>query len=214
MKWLLAFLSCILVSGLLMGAGCTQPVSNTGPTSPAGIPASPLGALALTAADAPANYTLVESRAKTIDEVGPMARDLGWEGGYLVKYSGLPDNRMGPTEITQTITTYPAAGMHDMVALVEANDKSDNELIITALPSPGLGNSSLAFSGKAISQIVMREKTDNPLDSGSLKGSLKQDIVEIIIARDSTLEVLRMTGPGADYATLETLAKKAYQRFP
>lgn len=217
MKRISVLLLCILMAAMIFGAGCTKTADSPAvvlPTPAQPVPGSSLSSYALTAVDAPVNYTLTESRAKSPDEVSSLARNLGWSGGYVVKYSGMPDDAMGATEITQSITTYPAANMQDILALIEANDRSDKELTITALSSPGLGQDSRAFSGKAISQIVMREKTDNPLDSGSLKGSLKQDVVEIIFAKDSTLEVLRMTGPHADYATLKGLATKAFAKMP
>lgn len=211
MKWLPVVLFVLFVIGLSLGAGCTQSAH------PEDIPAAPaplLADLALTAADAPDNYTLVESRAKTADEVGSLAQDLGWQGGYVVTYSGMPDHPMGPTEISQTITTYPAANILDLVAFVNTNDRADPELIITPLPPPGLGEQSHAFSGKAGSQIVVRENKGDPLMTGSLKGSLKQDVVEIIFAKGTTLVVLRMTGPYADYALLRELAEKAYAKLP
>jgi len=211
MKWLPVVLFFLFVIGLSLGAGCTQSAL------PEDIPATPVPSLAdfaLTAADAPGNYTLVESRAKTADEVGSLAKDLGWQGGYVVTYSGMPDHPMGATEITQTITTYPASGMADIVAFVDTTDQSDPELVVTNLPSPSLGEYSHAFSGKAISQIVFSENKGDPLGSGSLKGSLKHDRVEIIFAKDSTLEVLKMTGPNADYATLKALSGIAYAKLP
>lgn len=216
MKWLSVFLSCILIGAMIFGSGCTKAESPAAipATQVPSAPASSLSSYALTAADAPVNYTLTESRAKAPDEVGSLARNLGWAGGYVVKYSGQPDDRMGPTTITQTITTYPAANMQEILALTDTNDRSDKELTITALPSPGLGQDSRAFSGKAISQIVMREKTDSPLDTGTLQGSFKQDIVQIIFAKGSTIEVLRMSGPHADYAMLKSLAEKAYAKIP
>jgi hypothetical protein len=216
MKWLSVFLSCILIGAMIFGSGCTKAESpaEIRATHSQPAPVSLLSSYALTAADAPVNYTLTESRAKTSDEVGSLAKTLGWAGGYVVNYSGIPDNRMGPTTITQTITSYPAAHMPEILELTDKNDRSDKELIITALPSPGLGQDSRAFSGKAISQIVMREKTDDPLDSGTLQGSFKQDIVEIIFAKGSTIEVLRMSGPHADFAILTSLAEKAWAKLP
>jgi hypothetical protein len=216
MKWLSVFLSCILIGAMIFGSGCTKA------DSPAAIPATPaqpatvlsLSSYALSVADAPVNYTLTESRTKTSDEVGSIAKSLGWAGGYVVKYSGMPDDKMGPTTITQTITTYPAANMPEILALMDKNDRADKELTITALPSPDLGKDSRAFSGKAISQIVMKEKTGDPLNTGTLQGSFKQDIVEIIFAKGSTIEVLRMSGPHADYAMLKSLAEKAYAKIP
>lgn len=131
-----------------------------------------------------------------------------------MKYSGEPYDKMGPSGIVQTIPTHPSADMPDILTLTVTNDQADRELTITELPSPGIGQNSRAFKGKAISEIVIREKIDNPLSSGTLKGSLTQDMVEIIFAKDSTMEVLRMSGPHADSATLQDPAKKAWAKLP
>lgn len=211
MKGLPVVLCVLFVIVLLLVAGCTQ--SAPSKENPAAAQRS-LADLALTAADAPDNYTLVESRAKTADEVGNLAHDLGWQGGYVVTFSGMPDHPVGATEISQTIATYPAEGMADIVAYVDTTDRSDPELVITILPSPSLGEHSYAFSGKAISQIVFSENKGDPLGSGTLKGSLKHDQVEIIFAKGSTLEVLKMTGPNADYATLKALSGIAIAKLP
>lgn len=216
MKWSWVGLTCLVLGAILFSAGCLQEgnTSATPPTRVTALQGSPLAGFALSENDAPVNYTMVTNRAKTPDEVGGLAKELGWESGYVVEYSGLPDHPMGPTTITQSITTYPSANMPKIAELIETNDKADRELVITALPSPALGENSRAFSGKAGAQIVLRPDKEDPLASGSLKGSFKQDIVEIIFTKGSTLEVLRMTGPHADYATLLALAEKAYAIIP
>ena len=213
MKWLQFIIIASLITGMAVLAGCTQQGSVPAPATPPALSAS-IHSLALTAADAPVNYTLVSSREKTATEVGSLARNLGWESGYVVTYSGYPDNKMGETLITQTITTYPADRMNEIRTLIETNDKADNELVITDLPSPGLGENSFAFSGKATSQIVLRPKTDDPLSHGSMEGSLKQDITEIGFVKGSTLEVLKMTGPNTNYPELHAMAEKAYAKMP
>jgi hypothetical protein len=212
MKRPTAFLSILLLVILITAAGCTQ----GGETSPApAVPPAPSPAsLALTAADAPVNYTLKESRAKTAEEVGRLAKNLGWEGGYVVTYSGYPEEPMGETVISQTITTYPAARLPEILSMVRESDRGDRELIISDLPDPGLGDDSFAFAGKASSQILLRPKTGSPLEGRTLEGSFKQDIVEIVFIRGSTFEVLKMTGPRADYAVLEPLARKAAAQVP
>jgi len=211
MKRVPVVLFILIVIAMAAGSGCTQAPP---PEAEPDTLTSPISDLALTSGDTPANFTLVDSRPKTADEVGSLAKDLGWQKGYVVTYTGMPDHRMGPTEITQTIAIYPEERIPEIVAFADTNDRADPELIITVLPPPLPGENSHAFSGKAGSQIVLRPDSGAPLDSGSLKGSFKQDMVEIIFARGSTLEVLRMTGPYADYATLSVLAQKAYAKLP
>ena len=213
MKWFSYFLIALFITGMALIAGCTQQVATPVPTTtPAAAPA--LNAIALTAADAPVNYTLTSSRAKTSDEVGSVAKKLGWESGYVVTYSGYPDDKMGETVITQTITTYPANRMDEIFGLIETNDKADKELVITDRASPGLGERSFAFSGTAVSQIVLRPKTDDPLSQGSLEGSFKQDVTEIGFFKGSTLEILKMEGANTDYEVLLELARTAYNKVP
>ncbi len=214
MKWSVSSLCVLVLSVILVCAGCT---GTQAPAHPAAMPPfaadKDLRALGLTAADAPVNYTLVESRAKSIDEVGSLAQSLGWHEGYVVRFSGMPGHQMGPTEITQTITRYPADRSPEILSLIEKNDKADKELEIMDLPSPGIGDRGFAFSGKAASQIVMRPETSDPFASGSLKGSLKQDVIEIAFIKGPTLEVFRMTGPHSDYAVLLDLAERAGARL-
>lgn len=104
--------------------------------------------------------------------------------------------------------------MPEIVALVGTNDRADPELAITILPSPGLGENSYAFAGRAGSRIEMQGNTDNPLAPASRQGKVRQDMVEIVFSKDSTLEVLKMTGPDADYATLSAVAARAYVKLP
>jgi hypothetical protein len=49
---------------------------------------------------------------------------------------------------------------------------------------------------------------------GSVEGTVQQDFIEIIFSKGDILEVLRMTGEGADYETLASLAQKAYAKIP
>ena len=201
---------------MVIGAGCTQSGNTNFPTpaspsSPALTP-SP-GLLALTAADAPVNYTIAESRMKTSAEVGTLAKDLGWQGGYIVKFSSQPGTGQGPTEIIQNIVTYPVAALPQIMQVAEASEKADAGMVFTSLPAPGLGESGLAFSGKANTQAAVQQNT-NPLVPETASVSVKQDMVEIIFIKGSPMEVLRMNGPGADYAILRGFAETAYAKIP
>jgi hypothetical protein len=211
MKWIQVIPVVLSMLVIIMIAGCMQAAP---PAEAPGEPISSLSDFALLASDAPANYTLVESRVKTVDEMGDLAKSLGWQGGFVVRFAGMTDNPSGATEIIQTITIYPEKRMPEIVTLVDTNDRADPELVITTLPSPDLGENSHAFIGRAGSQIVMRGNSDNPLAPASRQGQVRQDRVEIIFARGPTLEVIKMTGPDADYATLSALAEKAYAKLP
>lgn len=212
----IAFTMSIALCVLVLAAGCSQagssvkqiPSPEISPTVPA--PAT----LLLTAADIPAGYTLTESRVKTPADVGEMAKSLGWESGYIVRFTGpAGQSLLGPTEITQTITRYQSRDIGQIAALIEKNDKTDSELTFTTLPSPGIGTASSAFTGKAIGQIVVRTDPGNPMGAPQGTGSFKQDMAEIIFAQGTAVEVLRMTGPDANITVLEDLARKAYGKL-
>ena len=142
-----------------------------------------------------------------------LARDLGWKEGYVVRFSRPVDGERGPTWILQTLTRYPEKNIPAVAELIERQDRADNTMIYSNLSSPGLGSYSSAFSGKVNPLIVPEPGNQNPLVSGPAEETIQQDFVEIIFAKGDVLEVLRMSGPGADYSTLASLAKQAYNKI-
>lgn len=215
MKGETAFFSALIILCLVTISGCLQdPVSPADPGPATTFFPPPYTSLALTADDVPDEFSLAQSRQKERDEVGDLARDMGWSGGYVVSFTGYPDNPLGPTTITQTIATYPASRMPEILAYIRVSDRSDQEMGITDLPAPDIGDESFAFIGKPSSQIVLRPKTGDPLAGNTLQGSLRQDVVEVVFSQGSTLEVLKMSGPHADAGILLDLAKKASGRIP
>ena len=203
----------ILVSSLILAAGCTGRAGTAVPATPAP-EAKTFESLALTSSEIPQNFTLQESRAKNPAEVSKLARDLGWQQGYVVRFTRPPEGTSGQTEILQTITRYPANNIHVIAALAEKQDRSDNTMIFTNLSSPALGSYSRAFSGTVITLMIPEPDNGNPLGSGSVGATVQQDFIEIIFSKGDILEVLRMTGPDSDYSTLASLAQKAYISFP
>jgi hypothetical protein len=211
MMWLPVFLVVSFILIMMAAAGCTQPAT---PVAEPAASSSSLGGYALTAADAPANYTFIKGRAKTSEEIGDLAKSLGWQGGYEASYAGMANNPAGGTLIVQTITMYPEERMAEIVALADAGERSDSDLTYTILTAPDLGENSRAFSGTAGGAIVHRDSTGNPLAPASMAGTVRQDVVGIIFSKGSNLVVLKMTGPDTDYATLSALAEKAYVKLP
>lgn len=179
-----------LVLAVSLGAGCTHAKTSADQDAAAKTPS--LETLALTAGDAPPGFTVTESRAKTREEVSDVARNLGWEGGWIVRYTGMPDTLMNGTEIVATITGYPAGQMEDIVALAGAQDRSIAGPGATELVSPAFGEYRTAFSGTA---------ENEPL-------------IEIIFSKGSYLVVLKMSGNAADFATLVSLARSADAKIP
>ena len=203
----------ILVCSLVLATGCTGPAGTAAPA-----PSTPeqitLESLVLTPSEIPQNFTLRESRVKNSTEVSKLARDLGWQQGYVVRFTRPPEGISGRIEILQTVTRYPAKNIPAIAALAEKQERSDNTMVFTNLSSPALGSYSQAFSGTAHNLIIPEPDNGNLPGSGSVEGTVQQDFVEIIFSKGDILEVLRMTGEGADYATLASLAQKAYAKIP
>jgi hypothetical protein len=203
----------ILVCSLVLATGCTGPAGTAAP-SPSPPELITLESLVLTPSEIPQNFTLRESRVKNSTEVSKLARDLGWQQGYFVRFTRPPEGISGQIEILQTVTQYPAKNIPAIAALAEKQERSDTALIFTNLSSPALGSYSQAFSGTVHTLIIPEPVTGNLSGPGSVEGTVQQDFVEIIFSKGDILEVLRMTGEGADYATLTSLAQKAYAKIP
>jgi hypothetical protein len=203
----------ILVCSLVLATGCTGPAGTAAP-SPSPPELITLESLVLTPSEIPQNFTLRESRVKNSTEVSKLARDLGWQQGYVVRFTRPPEGISGQIEILQTVTRYPAKNIPAIAALAEKQERSDTALIFTNLSSPALGSYSQAFSGTVHTLIIPEPVTGNLSGPGSVEGTVQQDFVEIIFSKGDILEVLRITGEGADYATLTSLAQKAYAKIP
>jgi hypothetical protein len=203
----------ILVCSLVLATGCTGPAGTAAP-SPSPPELITLESLVLTPSEIPQNFTLRESRVKNSTEVSKLARDLGWQQGYVVRFTRPPEGISGRIEILQTVTRYPAKNIPAIAALAEKQERSDTALIFTNLSSPALGSYSQAFSGTGHTLIIPEPVTGNLSGPGSVEGTVQQDFVEIIFSKGDILEVLRITGEGADYATLTSLAQKAYAKIP
>ena len=210
--------SALLAAGCTTGAPAPVPAPATAPATAAPAPAD-LASLALTPADLPAGYTLVESRPKNLSELGPLAHDLGWQAGYVVRSANTPPSPGGrPTTIVQSIATYPAGNIPDLVALVEKQDRSDKDLSYTDIGAGIPGDHGAGFFGKASAPILVKPTNENPLVSGPFSHDVetvaKNDVAEAIFSRGTTFEVISMTGPGADAPSVTALAREAYAKIP
>ena len=62
-----------------------------------------------------------------------------------------------------------------------------------------------------------QDDADSPagvIPEGSMQTEFKPDVAEVYFSRGGTLEVIRVTGPGADAATVTGLARNAAVRIP
>ena len=226
MKVSLYLASVLLVCAALAGAACTSTTppalpGQSSPVTPVSMELSvPLASLALNPADVPAGYVLTESRAKNRSEVGSLAGSLGWGEGYVVQYTNSSGGLANTTTILQTITTYPAKNIPSIIGIISKEEQSFNDMSFTAIPSQGIGDTSGGYVGRAdASPSAGSDTANNPatgsvIPEGSGQTSVKPDVAEVYFSRGGTLEVIRVTGPGADAATVTGLARNAAARIP
>jgi hypothetical protein len=213
------FISLVCCMALIC-AGCIQspasPVSVTSATGP--VPVGDPEQLALTQSDMPLGFTLVESRAKTSADLSKIAMELGWQGGYVARFTGPAAGGMGGSEIVQSIAIYPEKTIPDVITLAEQQGRSDSSLVYSDLTVRGLGENARAFSGKAGMQVTIKPTPANPVVAGMKSGEVQavstNDVAMIIFSKGNTFEAFRMTGPSADTALLLELALKAYAKIP
>jgi hypothetical protein len=199
----------LLLMAVVSGAGCT---SDNGRPLPVAVPAvsSDLSPLLINSTEVPPDFTQTEKTAKKPADMGTLAKDLGWQGGFLVKYASPGQGTRSPTEIIQSIAIYPDKNIPAISAIVNMQDRSDSNLTYADLAVYNLGNNSRAFSGKEGGSVLL--KSNEPSNAGN--GNTNITIVEIIFSKGTTFEVMRMTGPESNTETLKGLAYKAYVKIP
>jgi len=185
----------------VIGAGCTGPAA---PPSPPLSENTSLSSLALAPADLPPGFTLAESREKTPEDVGNLARDLGWNGGYGTRYVLAGPDPENVTTVLQSIAIYPGENVPAIAAMAESQDRAAFNQSGGNLTLPGLGTGSRGFS-------VYNPPSSGP---GAAANGTSPRVAEIILTKGTIFEVLRMSGPGTDAATLVSIAQKAYAKIP
>jgi len=208
----------ILAGTAVFVAGCTQAAGPVLSATPVPVIPSPLQDLVFGPADLPACFSLAEQHARSSGDVGTLARDLGWQDGYMVTYS-CPAEGSDPTVIVQSLAVYPAGNMPGIAAMVDRQDRLDANRSYENLTFPDLGTSLRGFYGKAIGAPDSGISSGNSVVSGgcdvpetnSVSGS---DVAEIIFYRGTVFEVLKMTGPETNVTLLRNLAGKASAKIP
>jgi len=213
------FILAVAACAVLLCAGCTSTPGTPGNSTPSPVTNAStvnisLAPLAFTPADLPAGFAQQSGRQKSINEVSSVAQDLGWQEGYIATYTSPGNGTAGSILITQTITVYPAAKMSGIVTLVNTNDRQTKGLDFTNLPLPATGPETYAFSA-TINATPTPTATGGMtvLSPGSGTSAPPEGYNEVIFAKGEILEVIRMTGPGAQYDTLKTLAETAYAKL-
>lgn len=210
---------CLIMCAALLGAGCisnpgTGNVSATGTAatvSPANISLAPL---ALGPADIPAGSALTSARQKSADEVSTLAKDLGWQQGYVIIYSTPANSTGGPALITQTLTVYSKKSMADIVALVDSSERQQKGLVFSRLALPATGADTIAFSAAPVTVTPTLTTGGMTVPAQGADASTQAEgYSEVIFGKGTVLEVIRMSGPGAQYDTLKSLAETAYAKL-
>ncbi len=217
-------LPCTLVLILVTCAalactGCTQPVSpvTISPgTGPAAI--TDLAQFALQPSDLPPGFTLAETRMKTPSEMSRLARDLGWQAGYVARYVHPAQAGSTKYEIMHSIAIYPAGRIPDVIEYSDKQARSDRTITYTDYPVQGLGDNARAFSGTGV-QIPLNTTGVTARITGSAYVPEKEadaitDFAEVIFAKGDVFEVIRITGSSPDPAILVNLSRQAYAKIP
>jgi len=149
-----------------------------------------------------------------------LARDLGWQDGYVVVYTLPANNSAGTCTMTQTVTRYSAQNMSDLVSVVAANERKVGGLAFTDLPAPATGPDTRAFSAVLVNGTPTATPTGG-MASIAFESSAPvatDGYVEVVFAKGDILDVIRMSGtcPPYDtipYETLASLGKTAYTKL-
>ncbi|MFA5253872.1 MAG: hypothetical protein WC367_04280 [Methanoregula sp.] len=210
----------IVVAAFLLCAGCTSaPAATQAAETPA--PANTtLLAYALAPSDLSASWTQVTSREKTTAEMSPLARELGWQDGYVVVYTLPANNSAGTCTLTQTVTRYSVQNMSDLVSAVAANERKVGGLAFTDLPAPATGPDTRAFSAVLVNRTPTATPTGG-MASIAFESSTPMatnGYVEVVFAKGDILDVIRMSGTCPPYDTipyemLASLGKTAYTKL-
>ncbi len=208
----------VIMMAIVLLAGCTGTQDNAAPPATALLLAANLPPLSLTSSDVPANFSVIESGPRELGDRAALAKDLGWDGGYVTRLTTHPDPANDPTEIIQSVALYPPQNIPGIVTMAYTQDRSDPDMPWVDLNLTGLGTTSRGFYGKAKSALLVKPANANPLSSGpgnhDVQVVRQKDTAEIIFAKGNLLEVIRMTGPETDPAVLREIAGAAYRKIP
>jgi len=210
------FILLIFIAFTVFIAGCTQDFDLVPMVTPAPVTGSPLRDLAISTADLPACFSLAEQNVKSYADVGQLAKDLGWQAGYVATYA-CPAEGPGPTIIVHSLAVYPENIMSGIALMVDEQDRTTG-FLYENLSFPEQDTSMHGFYGKSggiqDSGIAPgtyfvnggHEGTEVNTDSGDR-------VTEIIFYRGNVFEVLKMTGPGTNVTLLRDLAQKSYAKI-
>jgi hypothetical protein len=154
---------------------------------------------------------------KSAGDVGNLAKELGWQAGYVATYS-CPSDGTQPTVIIQSLAVYPAANMPGIASMVDKQDRLAG-YTYDDMVFPDQGSAMRGFSGKTNETEASGPSPGTYLVSGGREDSgpdtiTRTDVAEVIFFRGTIFEVMRMTGPGTNATLLRDMAEKASAKIP
>ncbi|RPI38593.1 MAG: hypothetical protein EHM53_08675, partial [Methanoregulaceae archaeon] len=211
------FIILILIATTVFIAGCTQGPGPVPVVTPAPVMASPLQDLAISTTDLPACFSLAEENVKSYADVGQLAKDLGWQAGYVATYA-CPAEGPDPTIIVHSLAVYPENTMSGIASMVDQQDRTSG-LLYENLSFPDQGTPMRGFYGNSRGIQDSGISPGTYLVNGGREGaemntSAGSNVTEIIFYRGNIFEVLTMTGPKTNVTLLRDLAQKASAKIP
>ncbi len=201
------FIALILVVQLAVcSAGCLSPAPASPPTQnpqPLSTPTPestsaivPPGDMALQLSDVPPDYLLKDRTVVAYSEVSPLAHDLGWRQGYIVRFYRLNREKDDLTGIHQSISIYPPENIGKVYSLETEGILSGlNSSTRYEIPFPIIGDQSIAFR-----EIRIGDSQDFAMYT-------------IIFKKKNVFETITMGGTSTDYETLKDVARKAADKI-
>lgn len=209
-----------MVCVVIFCAGCTSVPGSQSPANSDMMTTTPvtnvsLAAFALTTADLPTGFNIETSREKSADEVGTLAKDLGWQRGYVTICSFPSNTTNSSSAITQTITVYPKEKMSGIVSLINTNERQQTGMDFSDMQLPATGPDTFAFSAQVTNKTTEPATTENSITwaPDTRESAPGEGYFEVIFYKGEILEVIRVSGPGAHYDALKTLAETAYAKL-
>ena len=216
------FVFSVLAGITLAIAGCTTETAVFPKATHA--PALSLPPLALDRADLPEGYVLTMARQKDAGDVSTLAHDLGWQAGYVEEYMESTAPEGSRVVIRHTLATYPEDSMPVVLDYVTRADQTCSDLRYFNITVSGLGETGRGFVGyvpgseSAANLTAVRSAYGPPGITGVVGNNTTQEncgehFIEIIFAKGTTLEVIRVTGSVPGDKDVIALARKAYAKL-
>lgn len=144
--------------------------------------------LVLELADLPEGYTVKEKTPRLKSDVSDDALNLGWQGGYYVRYAKIGENIFDVAVIDQSISVYP---VENITKVIDLPYELDENTLMEELPVPNIGDNSRAFRYTTTDELGAEER-----------------FYQIGFVKMNIYVNFYMSGTTTDYEFLTQLAKK------